>query len=79
MYSHTKRIGSLGRFGSRTGRKIREEVKKIEDDAKKNRCPNCNKKIIRKSSGIWECRSCSLKFAGGAYLRVTKGEMVSEE
>jgi len=72
MYSHTKKVGSLGRFGSRTGRRIRKEIRKIEDGAKKNRCPNCNKKVIRKSSGIWECKSCGLKFAGGAYLTVMK-------
>lgn len=79
MYSHTKKIGSLGRYGSRTGRKIRGEIKKIEDSAKKNRCPNCNKKVIRKSSGIWECRSCGLKFAGGAYLAVMERKAVHGE
>ena len=72
MYSHTKKVGSLGRYGPRTGRKIREEIKKVEDTAQKNRCPSCNKKVSKKSSGVWECKHCGLKFAGGAYLPVTK-------
>lgn len=63
----------MGRYGPRTGRRIREEIKKIEDNAKRNKCPNCNKKVVRKSAGIWECGHCGLKFASGTYLTTTGG------
>ena len=47
MYSHTKRIGSVGRYGVKTGKRLRDEIRKIEDAAKFNSCPNCGKKIAR--------------------------------
>lgn len=67
MYSHTRKVGSIGKYGARIGRKLRDEIKKVEDLEKENKCPDCGKKIKRTSSGIWECRSCGVKFAGGAY------------
>lgn len=70
MYSHTKKVGSVGRYGPRIGRKIREGMKKIEDGAKRlNACPSCSKKrVVRKSSGVWKCSSCGITFTGGAYI-----------
>ena len=79
MYSHTKRIGSVGRYGVKTGKKIREEIKKIEDAAEKNSCPNCGKKVSRKGAGVWECRFCGAKFAGGSYFPVTEQVAVTVE
>jgi len=79
MYSHTRRIGSVGRYGVKTGKKIREEIKKIEDAAEKNSCPNCSKKITRKGGGVWECRFCNSKFAGGSYFPVTEEVVAVEE
>jgi large subunit ribosomal protein L37Ae len=79
MYSHTKRIGSVGRFGVRTGKKIREEMRKIEDDSKNNVCPNCSKKVTRKAVGVWECNFCSMVFAGGSYFPVSKKKIQVEE
>lgn len=69
MYSHTKKVGSLGRYGPRVGRKVRHEARKIEDLLKKpKKCPQCGKpKVRRKAAGIWECKSCGTVFAGGAY------------
>lgn len=70
MYSHTKKVGSLGRYGPRIGRKIRDEVKKVEDESKRSRgCPQCGKpKLKRKAAGVWGCKACSYVFAGGAYI-----------
>ncbi|OYT26834.1 MAG: 50S ribosomal protein L37ae [Candidatus Altiarchaeales archaeon ex4484_96] len=67
MYSHSKKVGSLGRYGPRIGRKIRDEIKKIEESTKKNRCPQCNGRVKRKAAGIYVCRSCGASFTGGAY------------
>jgi len=57
----------VGRYGPRIGRKIRDEIKKIEDKTKKSKCPNCGKKIKRISPGIWRCRFCNSILTGGAY------------
>lgn len=79
MYSHTRKVGSLGRYGARVGRKIRHEARKIEDEAKKPKiCQRCGKnRVKRNAAGIWTCRSCGLVFAGGAYTpAAVKKEMV---
>jgi len=71
MYSHTRKVGSVGRYGPRIGRKVRDEIRKIEDLSKENKCPKCGRKVKKMASGIWECRSCGLKFTGGAYTSIT--------
>ena len=72
MYSHTKKVGRVGRYGPRIGRKLREEIRKMEDKQKVTKCPDCGKKITRETRGIWECRSCGVKLAGGAYTPDTR-------
>jgi len=68
-----KGTGSAGRFGARYGRFIRKRVKEIEVIAKaKHVCPRCdNQTVKRKGTGIWGCRKCGFKFAGGAYVPQT--------
>jgi len=68
MYSHTKKVGSVGRYGARIGRRIRDEVRAIEDQMKSARCIFCGEPIKRKASGIWYCKFCKKSFAGGAYV-----------
>ena len=65
----TSKVGSTGRFGVRYGRKIKENIRKIEKIQKqKHICPNCrNKNVVRVAVGIWKCKKCGIKFAGGAY------------
>jgi len=72
MYSHTKKVGSLGRYGPRIGRKLRNEIRKIENISKRNRCPYCGGKVRKKAVGIFECKSCSKRFTGGAYLTINE-------
>ena len=64
-----KVTGSAGRFGCRYGRFVRKRVTDIEKIAKAlHRCPKCDmQSVSRKGTGIWECRKCGYKFAGGAY------------
>jgi len=70
MPSHTKKLGSAARFGSRYGKKIRDKITSIESQYKNKRikCPFCNyKSLDRVSYGIWECKKCGKVFAGKAY------------
>lgn len=65
--------GSTGRFGPRYGRFIRKRVRDVEQISKAvHTCPRCDTvSVKRKGTGIWECRKCSFKFAGGAYVPAT--------
>jgi large subunit ribosomal protein L37Ae len=79
MATKTKKVGSAGRFGSKYGKKIRDNVKKIELRSKtKHKCPQCEKlSLKRKASGIWECSKCGAKMAGGAWSPQTELGRVS--
>jgi large subunit ribosomal protein L37Ae len=61
--------GSAGRFGARYSASLRQKLSKIEKKQKtKYTCPKCLKdKLKRVSAGIWHCKKCNIKFAGGAY------------
>ena len=64
-----KKYGSVKRFGSRYGRKLKERFGKIElEQRRKQKCPYCSAlKVKRIAAGIWECRKCKVKFTGKAY------------
>ena len=69
---NTKKVGVAGKYGPRYGLSIRKRI--IDVEAKKSKvCPACNKKQLKRvASGIWECRKCRKKFAGGAYTPIAK-------
>lgn len=69
MSRRTKKVGSSGKFGPRYGLSVKKQIRSIDQmRSSKYTCPRCYKKNVKRvSSGIWECRSCSYKFAGGAY------------
>ena len=69
MSKRTKKTGRVGKFGPRYGLSVRNNIRSIETDkARKYTCPRCMKRNVKRvSAGIWECRSCSYKFTGGAY------------
>jgi large subunit ribosomal protein L37Ae len=79
MYSHTRRIGSVGRYGVKTGKRLRDEIRKIEDAAKLNSCPNCGKKIARVGSGVWHCNYCDTKLAGSSYFPTAEKASLMQE
>lgn len=64
--------GSSKRFGARYGSKIRENVDEAEShDAE---CPECGGELEREAAGIWECRECGIRLAGGSYDQDTGAE-----
>ena len=74
MSRNLKKIGSAGRFGARYGIRARKRVAGIETTQRmRHRCPQCNHVAVKRvASGIWQCRHCDLKFAGGAYRPMTE-------
>ncbi|MFA5002713.1 MAG: 50S ribosomal protein L37ae [Methanolinea sp.] len=65
--------GSAGRFGPRYGRFIRKRVMETEKISRAaHTCPRCDTMAVRRQgTGIWACRKCGFKFAGGAYTPQT--------
>jgi len=77
----TKKIGTTGRFGARYGIKIRRQTSSIEKNLKqRHRCPRClHTSVVRVSTGIWECKRCGLRFAGGAYMPSARKSRIGVE
>merc|ERR1712188_149737 len=73
MAKHTKKVGIVGKYGSRYGSKLRKSAKKIEISQHwKYECEFCGKREVKRTAlGIWSCDSCSKTVAGGAYLKET--------
>jgi len=69
----TKSVGPVGRYGPRYGATPRKRTLAIELKAKGQRCPKCKSidTLKREAVGIWICRACGIKFAGGAYTAQT--------
>ncbi len=74
----TKKSMTSGRFGVRYGTRVRKRISEIEAVQKKrHECPVCHYvKVKRVSMGIWGCRHCGAKFAGGAWQPKTEKEVV---
>ncbi len=71
--SHTKKVGSSGRFGPRYGGLARRTVATIEKVQKAaHPCVKCGAvSVYRIHTAIWECQKCGDSFAGGAYAPQT--------
>ena len=56
-------------LGPKFGATVRKRYTRIERLLKMRRvCPNCGSRSLeREASGIWVCRKCGYKVAGGAY------------
>ena len=65
----TKKVGAMGKYGVRYGRKIRQRLLDVEKAKREKKpCPNCCKPALKRiSAGIWQCKKCGAKFAGKAY------------
>lgn len=69
MSRRTKKVGSSGKFGPRYGISVKKQIRALEGSKRSIYvCPKCSKRNVKRvATGIWECRSCAHKFAGGAY------------
>ncbi len=74
MAKRTKKVGPAGTYGPRYGVKIRRSLGKVARmKSQRYTCPRCHHESVRRvSTGIWECKNCGYKFAGGAYYPFTK-------
>jgi large subunit ribosomal protein L37Ae len=75
-----RKVGLAGGFGARYGTVARRQYVEIVTGLRsKHECPRCNFQTVRRwSVGVWHCRKCGFKFAGGAYTPTTKlGEIAA--
>ncbi len=75
-----KKIGLAGGFSARYGTVGRRQYVDIVTGLRaKHECPRCMFRTVKRwSVGVWHCRKCGYKFAGGAYMPRTKlGEIAA--
>ena len=75
-----RKVGLAGGFGARYGTVARRQYVEIVTGLRsKHECPRCKFDTVKRwSVGIWHCRKCGYKFAGGAYTPTTKlGEVAA--
>lgn len=65
-----KKQGPLARYGSRYGVRQKKIAAAIEREQNKSHaCPYCERPALKRlAAGIWFCKKCKSKFAGGAYF-----------
>lgn len=81
MTKKVEKLKSTKRFGARYGPRNKIKFDKIEKVQRSyQKCPYCNyMKVKRLSTGIWECRKCSIKFTGKAYTVKEQLKFKTEE
>jgi large subunit ribosomal protein L37Ae len=69
-----KKVGPAGSFGSRYGTVVRRRYAVVVAGMRvPHECPRCHVRAVKRLTvGVWSCRKCGVKFAGGAYLPTTK-------
>jgi large subunit ribosomal protein L37Ae len=69
MATKSKKTKSAGRFGARYGKKVRDNLVKVEVKQRiRQKCPFCEKLGVKRvSKGIWHCPKCDKKFASNTY------------
>lgn len=71
MGKRTRKVGVVGKYGTRYGASLRKQVKKMEiAQHTRYTCTFCGKKSVKRVAvGIWKCHSktCNKIVAGGAW------------
>lgn len=77
MGKRTRKVGVVGKYGTRYGSSLRKQVKKMEITQHATYvCPFCGKTSVKRTAvGIWKCKAktCSKSIAGGAWSVNTQG------
>merc|ERR1712142_570931 len=72
MAKRTKKVGIVGKYGTRYGASLRKLIKKMEiSQHKKYTGPSGKDDLKRMAVGIWHCKSLNIKIAGGAWVPET--------
>merc|ERR1712190_215454 len=75
MAKRTKKVGVVGKYGTRYGASLRKTVKKMEiTQHSKYICSFCGKENMKRNAvGIWKCgtKNCRVVVAGGAWTYST--------
>ncbi|GBF93501.1 60S ribosomal protein L37a [Raphidocelis subcapitata] len=73
MAKRTKKVGIVGKYGTRYGASLRKQIKKMEvSQHSKYFCNFCGKHAVKRVAvGIWGCKACKKTVAGGAYVLAT--------
>jgi len=76
----TYKVGPSGSFGARYGTVARKRYSTIITSLRSaHECPQCHISAVKRLSvGVWLCRRCGYKFAGGAYTPRTKLGEIAE-
>uniref|UniRef100_A0A6B2LU66 Ribosomal protein L37a n=1 Tax=Arcella intermedia TaxID=1963864 RepID=A0A6B2LU66_9EUKA len=70
MGKRTKKVGIVGKYGTRYGASLRKQAKKVEIlQHSKYTCHFCGRDSVKRVAvGIWQCKGCRKTTAGGAYV-----------
>mmetsp|Transcript_28229 Transcript_28229/g.71974 ORF Transcript_28229/g.71974 Transcript_28229/m.71974 type:complete len:93 (+) Transcript_28229:47-325(+) len=77
MAKRTKKVGIVGKYGTRYGASLRKIIKKMEvSQHSKYACQFCGKFAVKRQAvGIWGCKACKKVVAGGAYVLNTASSL----
>jgi large subunit ribosomal protein L37Ae len=73
MGKRTKKVGIMGKYGTRYGAALKKMAKKLNESTSATYvCPFCGKDAIRRVAvSVWKCRRCNKILAGGAWQLAT--------
>ncbi|MEM2352018.1 MAG: 50S ribosomal protein L37ae [Thermoproteota archaeon] len=76
-----KKVSPARGFGAKYGVSVRKRwVSIVTEEKKRHTCPQCGFRTVqRESVGIWVCKKCGIRFAGGAYIPITKIGVTAEQ